>query len=288
MSEVVRLFSHTPVSHPVVVGSTSAHQAGDEDSTGAYCRDFDDVFKRRGISLREAARLSGWGKSTIDSARKGPGLPNKALVGDVLQALGLDADEVGSWLARHDRLTAGRTAARSVDVAAEQTPPATRRHVNRLAVAAVAIGLAVGSGFALTTAFDSDGFTKAVDGRATDPPPGSKEVLVQNKVAIGPTTLREDDSPSYLSSRTVSRCTQNDCKLAGTDVYSGARLTAYCRTDGEWLTNADISSEGIKQNPGLVASQIWYGIYWVDGRRGFISEVYLEEGYRGGLDLPPC
>jgi hypothetical protein len=152
---------------------------------------------------------------------------------------------------------------------------------------AVALGVAAGVVVGLLVAQDTSA-PKGIDARAASPPAGSRDIVVQNKVAIGPTALEEDDSPSYLSSRTVSRCANTGCKLADTDVYSAAKLTAYCQTEGEWLTNVDLKSEGIKQNPALVASNVWYGVEWRDGRRGYISEVYIEESYRGGLDLPQC
>jgi len=261
------------------------------DTASAFCRDFDAVLTKHKISLRRAEELSGWGKTTIASARRGTALPNKDLVQDVLEAIGLSAAEVESWMARYARIEKGGPD--QVEPAGSEGAPARfslkvlREHRWRLVVlvvVGVVVGLAVG--LAVGGVFDED--PQATDATASDPPAGSKAIVVQNKVAIGATTLEEDDSPSYLSSRTVSRCANIGCKLTGTDIYSGSKLTAYCQTPGEWLTNADLGSEGIKQNPGLVASDLWYGIEWRDGRRGFISEVYIEPSYRGGLNLAAC
>ncbi|MGW5055678.1 hypothetical protein [Actinokineospora sp. NPDC004072] len=113
-------------------------------------------------------------------------------------------------------------------------------------------------------------------------------MIVQNKVAIGPSTLQEDDTPSYLSTEPVSRCASRGCKIAGTEMGSGTTLVAYCQLKAEWTTNADINSPGIKQNANLVASPLWYGIELPDGTRGYISEVYIAADYRGGLELPGC
>lgn len=264
----------------MAVTTTSRGDDASEESLDRFCREFDAVFKARGMSLRRAAELSGWGKTTIDSARKGHGLPNRDLVRDVLQAMDLGAQEVDAWVERRDRIASKESAA-----AGEPEPTSSKRHW--LIGAIVAVGVVAGVVIGLLVAQNSD-VPEGVDGRAANPPVGSRDIVVQNKVAIGPTALDEDDSPSYLSSRTVSRCANTGCKLGGTDVYSGAKLTAYCQTEGEWLTNADLESDGIKQNPGLVASDIWYGIEWRDGRRGYISEVYIEESYRGGLALPQC
>jgi hypothetical protein len=119
--------------------------------------------------------------------------------------------------------------------------------------------------------------------------PGARTIVVQNKVAFGPSSLLEDDSPSYLSSRPVARCANlPDCKLEGTDVKSGDILQAVCQLQGELLTNANISSPGVETNPNVAASALWYGVIWRDGRKGFISEVYVGPTYRGGLGLPPC
>ncbi len=205
---------------------------------------------------------------------------------DVLQALGVSADEADGWLARHERITAGDAAGGGGPVPAAAPKPAvsTRRWPLIGTVgAALVVGVAAGLLIALLP-----NEPEAIDATAAEPPAGSKDIVVQNKVAIGPTALEEDDTPSYLSSRTVSRCATNGCKLDGTDVYSGAELTAYCQAKGEWLTNGDLGSDGIKQNAGLVASDLWYGVEWRDGRRGYISEVYIEPSYRGGLGLAAC
>jgi hypothetical protein len=119
--------------------------------------------------------------------------------------------------------------------------------------------------------------------------PGGRTIVVQNMVAFGPSSLEEDRSPSYLASRPVAHCADMPgCKLDGTDVTTGDTLQAVCQLQGELLTNADVESPGVKANPNVAGSALWYGAMWRDGRRGFISEVYVKPTYRGGLGLPPC
>jgi len=116
-----------------------------------------------------------------------------------------------------------------------------------------------------------------------------RTIVVQNKVAFGPSSLVEDRSPSYLASRPVARCANlPGCKLDGTDVGTGDTLQAVCQLQGELLTNADVKSPGVKTNPNVAGSALWYGIVWRDRRRGYISEVYVGPTYRGGLGLPAC
>ncbi|MCH0571075.1 helix-turn-helix domain-containing protein [Streptomyces sp. MUM 136J] len=113
-------------------------------------------------------------------------------------------------------------------------------------------------------------------------------VVVQNKVAIGPTALLEDKTPAYLSSETISHCAARDCKLTGTEMWSGAKLVVFCWTRGEKLTNEDITSTGITRNEGGVSSDLWYGAKWKDGRTGYFPEVYLTPAGRGGSGLARC
>ena len=113
--------------------------------------------------------------------------------------------------------------------------------------------------------------------------------MVQNKVAIGEGQLVEDRTPSYLGERPVARCANlPDCKIPGTDVGTGATFVAVCQLTGESITNADLTSTSIGQNPNAAVSELWLGARAPDGRVGYISEVYLAPAYRGGLGLPLC
>ncbi|MFD9737586.1 hypothetical protein [Umezawaea sp. NPDC059074] len=273
-------------------------EANDSDSEMRFCAEFASLLRQRGVSVRTAAAKTHWGKSTIANAGRGPGLPNRALVVDVLKAVDVPAEAVQAWLERYDALALLRSfdTAERVDVSELQNPVTStarrlrpRRHLLVWIIGAVVLG-AITVTVVATVLADADSGTDhqtpdsatALQGRP------HATVVVQNKVAIGAAELVEDDSPSYLSERPVRRCANTGCKLDGTDLGTGDTITAVCHLQGDLLTNADVSSPGIKQNPNVAASALWYEVIWPDGRRGYISEVYLAPAYRGGLTLPPC
>ncbi len=116
-----------------------------------------------------------------------------------------------------------------------------------------------------------------------------RTIVVQNEVAIGASELVEDNSPSYLAADPIAKCADvPGCKLTGTDLHTGDTVEAVCQLQGTLLTNANLDSPGIKENPHVAASALWYGVKWSDGRRGYINEVYIAPNYRGGLGLPKC
>ncbi|MEJ2887319.1 hypothetical protein [Actinomycetospora aeridis] len=263
---------------------------GSGDSPARFCADFRDALRARDVSFRRAEELSGWGKSTIATATRGPGLPNADLVSDVLGAVGLEPDEVAAWQARHARL-------REPDAPRDDPPPpagpppaapppparpgparrSTRRRLE-IVVFTVLVALVAGLATALVLVL-----------AAAPDPPTDRTVVVQNRVAIGDGALVEDRTPSYLSSRPVARCANMPgCKIPGTDVGSGFTFEAVCQLTGEVITNADVTSTNIGQNPNAAVSELWLGARAPDGRVGYISEVYLAPAYRGGLGLPAC
>jgi hypothetical protein len=251
------------------------------DTPAQFCADFLTAMQRRGVSFRRAEGLSGWGKSTIAAATRGPGLPNVDLVTDVLAAIGVEAADVEGWRTRHEALR-DTTPAAPPEPELEHVPgpPAgrrtTRRRVEIAVVAALAV-LVVGLATALVVVL------------ASPPAVETRTVVVQNKVAIGEGRLVEDRTPSYLGERPVARCANvPGCKIPGTDVGTGATFVAVCQLTGESITNADLTSTSIGQNPNAAVSELWLGARASDGRVGYISEVYLAPAYRGGLGLPPC
>lgn len=250
------------------------------DTPARFCADFLAELQRRGVSFRRAEGLSGWGKSTIAAATRGPGLPNVDLVTDVLAAVGVDADDVEGWRARHGRL--GDAGDDGPDP--EGTPPPAPRRTTRPTRRSVEVGV-----FAALVVLVI-GLAATLVLVLTHPPDaGTRTVVVQNKVAIGEGQLVEDRTPSYLGERPVARCAnQPGCKMPGTDVGTGATLLAVCQLTGESITNADLTSTNIGQNPNAAVSELWLGARAPDGRVGYISEVYLAPAYRGGLGLPPC
>jgi hypothetical protein len=117
---------------------------------------------------------------------------------------------------------------------------------------------------------------------------GPVTVVVQNKVAIGPSELVEDTTPVYLSSKPLPYCSHQGCEVAGTKMWSGAVLQAICQQPGTVMTNEDAASPGIGRNPHAATSARWYLAEMPNGTRGYISEVYLTPASRGGLGLPRC
>lgn len=266
----------------------STDSTGSRDSTDTalrYCTDFRDALRARDVSFRRAEELSGWGKSTIAAATRGPGLPNADLVTDVLGAVGLAPDAVAAWRARHDRLREPEPAPAPTSAPAPVPAPGASRPPRRsarrraeIAVVAVLVALVAGLASALVLVL-----------AAAPDAPAVRTVVVQNRVAIGDGALVEDRTPSYLSARPVARCANiPGCKIAGTDVSSGFTVAAVCQLTGEVITNADVTSTNIGQNPNAAVSALWLGARAPDGRIGYISEVYLAPAYRGGLGLPAC
>jgi lambda repressor-like predicted transcriptional regulator len=266
-----------------------APPGADPDPVREFCREFGAELDARGVSLRKAAEQSGWSKSAIANARGGAGLPREQLVVDVLTAIGLDAGEVESWRERHRALADGRAAATAPPAPEPTAPPPAapeppRRRVGRGVLLAAAVVAAVCLA-AVVVAFSlPDGSTGA---RADAAPVAAAVVTVQNKVALGATELVEDTSPAYLSAEPVAYCSRRGCRMEGTDVASGALLVAVCHVRGERMWNYNLDSPAA-DNPHRAASDLWYRLAWPDGRRGYLSEVYLDPASRGGLGLPQC
>lgn len=118
-------------------------------------------------------------------------------------------------------------------------------------------------------------------------PPSERVVVVLNQVTNGPTQMRED-VPAYLSTVPRNYCKRDGCALGGTDMGTGAYLTAVCQTGGVRTTNGWDANPSDDGNPGLFESTRWYLIRWGDGRAGYLSEVWLYPQFRGGLGLPGC
>ena len=97
-----------------------------------------------------------------------------------------------------------------------------------------------------------------------------------------------EDSPGYLSTVTENYCKRNGCALPGTDMGTGARITAICQTTGARTTNGQDNSAVDDANPELYTTTRWYGIRWSDGRFGYLSEAWIAASDRGGLGLRQC
>lgn len=108
-------------------------------------------------------------------------------------------------------------------------------------------------------------------------------VTVSNLVTNGAERMREDP-PAYLSTRTVGFCR----KLDGTEMSSGFTARAVCRVAGDRITNGQDANAVDDGNPGLYSSALWYRIQWADGRKGYLSTVWLVAADRDRSDLPTC
>jgi hypothetical protein len=113
-------------------------------------------------------------------------------------------------------------------------------------------------------------------------------ITVQNKVAVGVSGLLEDSSPSYLSSKPIPFCSHYGCEVPGTQMSSGAMLVAVCYVFGEEMYNYNLDSAGSQRNPYRASSRLWYRAVFPNQRSGYISEVYIVPGNRGGEGLKRC
>ncbi|MEV6839615.1 helix-turn-helix transcriptional regulator [Streptomyces sp. NPDC051133] len=278
-----------------------------------------DLRTGTGLTYAQLAARSGYSVSTLQEAAAGRRLPTLAVTLAFARACGADqgawqrfwtevrrAVDTGapapapSWsTGTADRRERGRPGERGRDEGQGRPeapypreelrppqPPGTPRPKATRTTRTVRVAAA--SGLLLLVAVGvPGGFWLA---SAPDRPPHRDfaSVVVQNKVAIGPTSLVEDKTPAYLSSETISHCGARGCKLAGTEMWSGAKLVVFCWTRGEKLTNEDITSAGIARNKGGATSDLWYGAKWKDGRTGYFPEVYLTPADRGGSDLARC
>ena len=114
-----------------------------------------------------------------------------------------------------------------------------------------------------------------------------KIIVVQNKVALGPNKLLEDDTPAYLSTKPQPYCARQGCKVPGTEMQSGAVLAVTCFIHGPEMVNYNLDAPEAARNPNRAVSRIWYWASFPDGRSGYLSEIYVEARYRGGLGATP-
>lgn len=276
-----------------------------------------DVRAGSGLTYARLAARSGYSVSTLQEAAAGRRLPTLAVTLAFAQACGADQEAWQRyWTEVRRAVDSGSAVApappwessRPVDAGREDGPvrsdaslrsdgtepapatdelgPSQPAGIPR-SKGARTVRIAAASGLLLVAVGVPGGLWLAL---SPDPPAHRDfaSVVVQNKVAIGPTALVEDKTPAYLSSETISHCAARGCKLAGTEMWSGAKLVVFCWTRGEKLTNEDITSAGITANQGGVTSDLWYRAKWKDGRSGYFPEVYLVPAGRGGSGLAHC
>jgi hypothetical protein len=164
---------------------------------------------------------------------------------------------------------------------ATHSPPGRTRRVVSFLLGALTGGvIGIGATFTATTLTEVD--------HPVTPSVAATVITIQNKVALGSDRLVEDTTPAYLSARPEPFCASHGCKVAGTEVSSNAMFVAVCYLQGIEMFNYNLDSSESKTNPNRVVSSRWYRAVLPDGRSGYISEVYLTPGSRGGLGLPVC
>jgi hypothetical protein len=120
------------------------------------------------------------------------------------------------------------------------------------------------------------------------PPPPSRVLTVYNRVTNG-MSMREDTTPARLTSKPWVFCTSRGCNIGGTERSTGGTYeSAICQTSGERTTNGNDGSAVDDGNPSLFSSTRYYGVRLSNGTFGYISEVWIDPGDRGGLGLPGC
>lgn len=222
-------------------------------------------------------RRTGRSRTALAEAAGGDHLPTWETVEAYVRACGEDP---APWRARWElardamRSERGETASQASAAAAPRRPRASRlqRWLTAAAVAALLVA-------AITSTLN--GFR----------PAGSVAiviVVVQDKVAIGPSGLKEKTVPAYLSSRPVSSCAADGCEIPRSQTWSGTTLRATCRIRGARMTNEDLASPGIARNKNGITSSFWYRCVLPNGAAGYLPEVYVAQAYRGGQGLPTC
>ncbi|GAB3939785.1 hypothetical protein [Micromonospora vulcania] len=122
------------------------------------------------------------------------------------------------------------------------------------------------------------------------PPPTPAQVVltVQNLATRGASAMGEDPVAAYLTTYPEKSCSKKGCTIVGTDRRTGGTYKpAVCQTQGPRTTNGNDSDPADDANAQLYSSTRYYGVQ-LDGRVGYISEVWIQPSQRGGLGLPQC
>jgi hypothetical protein len=118
-----------------------------------------------------------------------------------------------------------------------------------------------------------------------------QRLVVSNRVTDGALRMREDLIPVRLSNKPWTYCSRRtQCQvLSQTERTSNSVYeTAECQTRGERTTNGNDHDGADDRNPGLFESTRYYGVRLDDKQFGYVSEVWVRAGDRGGLGLPNC
>jgi serine/threonine protein kinase len=198
-----------------------------------------------------------------------------ALADRILSMLAADPTErppsASGWAAALGALAAGGT-----------------RHARRTGtLVALGVGVVlVGASLALAALTGGDGSEKGGNTTSVEPAELTVAAVIDNRVTNA-ASMRED-TPAYLSEVTENFCRPNGCDIPSTDLVSGDEITLVCQTLGQRTTNGDDTNTNDDSNTERYESRLWYYAIHENGNEGYISEVWIEDDYRGGMDLPLC
>lgn len=239
--------------------------------------------------LMMARRSGGVSRTALSEAAGGDHLPKWATVEGFYRAckLPMPTDILEHWERLQEQLKpVNGNGHRNEDTTLEAPSESVRSSRRRRWLWPVMVGMLV-----VVTAVAvhmADVLMLPVGPSASPKPAKLAIIVIQNKVAMGHSDLLEDTSPVYLSSRPVPYCSRLGCVVPATTLSSGAYVVADCRTNSDMMWNYNLDSSEVQTNPNRAKSNLWYHVVLSSGASGYISEVYIEQAYRGGLGLPVC
>lgn len=244
-----------------------------DDTIEKFWDDWRAMRKDSGVTIEVVAKQAQTNKTFLyDLGKEGKkAYPGEAFVDKLLTIIKLPEEDRQVQLQRYLRLQAASQI---------ESPVRTRPSWYQLWLIAGSVALVSATAAVVITMLIA---------RPASPPTSTPyaAIRVQNMVALGPSDLREDETPAYLSSRTIGRCAAKNCEVAGTKMDTGTLLVATCQSRGDELVNYNLDSTW-PDNPHRARSNRWYKVQLPDGRTGFINEVYIDPQDRGGLGLATC
>lgn len=114
-------------------------------------------------------------------------------------------------------------------------------------------------------------------------------IVVDNRITSGGARMQEDRLAARLTTKPIPFCGRAGCDIPRTEKRSGGVYQpVVCQTLGEIVTNGNRGDPADDANPRLVSSRLYYGVRMPDGTLGYVSEVWIQRRYRGGMGLPLC
>jgi hypothetical protein len=237
----------------------------------------------------QMARKTGKSRTAMAEAVGGDHLPSWETIVAFVKACGGNSNE---WRVRWEQARDARASVGqrgdAPDQAGNETPAQRPSSWARRLVPYAATVLVTAVIASTVTAFITLGRRPGTELAASKRSTHAAIITVQNKVAIGPDSLVEDTTPSYLSSKPVPYCSHYGCEIPGTQVNSSAMLVAVCYRYSTQMYNYNLDSSASQNNPYRARSRLWYKVAFPGRSQGYISEVYIVAADRGGMGLPRC